>query len=92
MIKTCISKSVFEMIFSECMKHSIIYNSDGSTGKGLECMTIRDFDTANPNNADNDVDFYADDFKGAWNYFKSIRRARVMDLNGNIYLDAFEGD
>lgn len=90
MNKHYLSRTGFEALFEECMNQKEIYFPDGTSEEGTPSMTIRDFDTANKMDADNDREFFLGDLDKAWEYFKTIDRIRIMSLNGTILMDAFD--
>lgn len=90
MSKHYITKTAFEAIFEDCMNVDIRYFSNGGYEKVIPRMYIRDFDIADPNNDSNDRSFFVGELDEAWKYFQELSKARVMNVNGSIYIDAFE--
>jgi len=89
-MKHVICKSGFYAICKEILKCDTVYFADGTTQEAEPTITIRDFNNCNPDNTDKDVEFK--NITKAWKYFSNIDKCRVMDISGNIYIDAFDDE
>lgn len=89
-----LTKEQFKKLYDKCMKQKKIYFDDGSSRPAKPKCIIRDFDIDVSDMQqsgvwNNDDDRAFTNFEKAWDYFKTLRRARVMDVAGQIYYDYY---